>query len=73
MRYPLIALLIALAVLFGSFITPRVKTPAEAVIRGVAWCYVADYQSMKEYEQEKPLPHSLIDLHSKGVTVYTRC
>ena len=73
MRYPLICLLTALAVLFGSFIAPRVKPPAELIVRGVAWCYVADYKSMKDMDKTPPLSNSLVDVHSKGVTVYTRC
>ena len=73
MRYPLIALKTALAVLLGSFITSALQPPAELTIRGQAWCLVATYPSMKAYDQEKPLQSTLIDVHSKGVTVYTEC
>lgn len=68
-----ICLLTALAVLFGYFLAQRPQPPPELKIKGVAWCYVAEYKSMKAYDEVQPLPYSLIDVHSKGVTVYTGC
>lgn len=41
--------------------------------RGPAWCLYGDYRSLKDYDTTQKVPHSLVDIHSKGVTVYVPC
>jgi hypothetical protein len=41
--------------------------------RGQAWCLYGDYGSLSDYDTTQKVPHSLVDIHSKGVTVWVRC
>ena len=58
--------------LYQNHIAPQ--NPAQLEIKGVAWCLDGKYDSLKAYDQTKTaVPHSMVDVHSKGVTVYVRC
>jgi hypothetical protein len=42
-------------------------------LRGQVWCLYGDYASLKDYDTTQKVPHSLVDIHGKGVTVYVPC
>lgn len=73
MRQIKIALLTAVAVLLGSFLTIHLYPPPELNLRGVAWCVEAHYPSLKAREHNSSLSKVVIDIHSKGVTVFVKC
>jgi hypothetical protein len=60
----------ALAVLFGSLLTLYLYPPVQLTVAGQAWCYVGEYKTLNEVP---PLPHSLVDVTSKGVRVFGEC
>jgi hypothetical protein len=64
------ALLAAVAVLVGHFITLHLYPPPQLILKGVAWCYLDTY---KKLDDVPPLPHSLIDVYAGGVRVYEKC
>jgi hypothetical protein len=68
-----VSFLTATAFSLGYLMNDTPSEPPPLKIEGSAWCFVAEYATWDQYEMEKPLPHSLIDVHGKGVRVYERC
>ena len=74
MRYFLICVLSVLAYAFGHFTGSTTYRVTPVNFEGVAWCLYGQYDSLKDYDQTtKVAPHSMVDIHSRGVTVYVRC
>ncbi len=67
------ALLVALAFIFGALSTSNQKTVKMVEFEGQVWCYYADFKSLDDFGYLQAPPHSLIDIHSKGVRVYVKC
>lgn len=73
MRYPLIALLTALAYLLGHITGPATYDVSTVKIEGVAWCFVKEYPDMTTFGNADPLPNVLIDVVGRKVRVYEPC
>jgi hypothetical protein len=74
MRYVLICVLSVVAYALGHFTGPATYRVTTVTVEGVAWCLYGQYDSLKAYDQtSRVAPHSMVDIHSRGVTVYVPC
>jgi hypothetical protein len=70
MRYVIICVLTALAVLTGSLLTLGFYPPPTLEIEGVAWCYEGHYNDIDDVPS---LPSSIVDVVGGGVRVFVPC
>ena len=69
----IVVILTATAFLAGYLMNESPPPPEPLKLEGTGWCYYADFASLADYETTRPLPHSFIDVHARGVRVYGRC
>lgn len=67
------AIIVALAFLYGAFFATGLQSTPQLKIEGQAWCYWADFRTLDDFGYVQAPPHSLVDIHPKGVRVYEQC
>ena len=72
MRYSLI-FATALAFVCGYVANSARPAPEAPRIEGTTWCLAGEFRSLREYQDETPLPYTMIDVYPGGVRVFERC
>lgn len=72
MRYSLV-FATALAFFCGYMAHSALNVPEPLKIEGTTWCLAGEFRTLKDYQDETPLPYSMIDVYPGGVRVYERC
>jgi hypothetical protein len=65
----LLALILAL---YAAFYAGTMKVPS-IQLEGTQWCVFGEYSSLKAYDQARVGADVMVDVHSRGVTVWVRC
>lgn len=65
--------LTVVAVYVGYFTALFLHTLPPPQLEGTPWCLHGHYTNLKHFSATKEPPTALIDITSRGVTVYTKC